>query len=567
MLAKKKGLLGLSSIAVIILWAVGTVLLLIAIALLVNRTTTSSEELICRNSVALRAKSYIGMDLLFISEFIKKEKFTPLMCNPQPMGELKGTREEIKHQIAELTAKCWWMYLEGSVPNLFKLDEEDAKSCGICYYFRIPEDLDAGEISSYQHFEEMIEEIMIQNIDRETDPEIREILLDNLNDFSYETIDYEGQKVVRPTNLISMQEFYNFLLSEEYNPGILYGGGTADYIGDVHEFTSAIHSDNEESLNLRSITEFPPTHLEDNTGLITQETQELITELGVDFFQQQRAGILVVVAEEIQRNDRRDARRLIERLGLNSDQRSNDGVLILIDINNGNIRLHMGKLLEQHIKEHEIKMILESHFGDIRNERELNRALQGVINDLTQKLLSPISEDRYEFAPGTYYEYLSNRQTTAPVIDNLQAGQTYAITYVSISDWQSWWSGMKQNKVFFYTAGGATLVVLTIATIKTLGATSPAAIAAAKGLWAASVSVASTAASVVKISTPIVSGIFLTHHALTDDSFADSFQALIGTLGTGRGDNSVMIVPASEVADLCDEVGGAGVRDVTGVGN
>lgn len=559
MQTKKKGLLALSSLATIIIWIVATVVLLVTVSMIINMSTSATEEVICRNSVALRAKTVLGFDVGPIQEAYKKENFMPLLCKPQNKGELKGSREEVKKQVADLAAQCWWMYLEGSVPNLFDSNVRDENSCGICYYFQIPEGLDAGRISSNPDlvfFEELTKTRLSELTQLESDPELRRIIEESYAELEYNVLEHQGKEIIRPTTLISQQEMYNFLIAEQYDPKILYGGGNINYFGNIQEFDSLINLRMPREIRLRQINELPPTQLIDYTSLITEQTQQRITDFGGKLYRQENSILLVVVADEIQRNERRDARQVIERLNLNSQRDKHDAILITLDVKNGNIRVHLGGLLERHIKEHEVSAMLENHFNTITTPQELNTALTRLISDLEQRIIySPgrVAENLRLVPEGSYYQYLSNDQTTAPIIETLTSDRTYAVIYKSLSDHQTWWDGIKQNQALMITGASVITIVTIVVIAKTAGTTTPAAVAGTKALWVAAIKGA-TVATTAK-ATGAFAGVYLTSYfILTDESFADTLSALTGTLGTGRGDNSIFIVPASLVSEICDEV-------------
>jgi len=499
--------------------------------------------------VILRSKATLSIPLGRV-EIARLEKFTPLACKPQNVGTLRGSREEIKHQVAELASQCWWMYLEGTVPNLFDIKDRDKTACGICYYFQIPENMDAGRTSTeFIYFNELTKKNL--TIMKEREPDLAEL------SFDYETINLENEEIVRPKALISQQEFYNFLLAEQYNPKILYGGGSQNYIGDIHEFNSLLDT-RKEKIKLRDVKTFSPTHLRDYSFLVNQETQEKITELGTKLYTQENSILYVIVAEQIDRNERIDARQLIESLGLNTQKNNYDAILIIIDLT-GEIRLHAGQLQERRIKEHEITMLLQSSFQNIVNQRDLNLAITQLIEGLEQKLLSPRRYEELRIPQGTYYEYLSNDQTTAPIIENLMADRTYAIMYASVSDVYKWWHGIQDNQDLIIATTGAVLITTAsvIISIKSAGAATPVATAATKAAWATrSVLLVKRIATVAKT---IERGMALSalgyyvYLSATDQSFVDKFQALIGTLGSGKGDNSIYILPAAAVSQICDE--------------
>ena len=58
-------------------------------------------------------------------------------------GEIKRFEGRGKKRNSTMSAKCWWQFAEGSVPDLFKVDKIE-KGCFVCYTFTIDENLDRG---------------------------------------------------------------------------------------------------------------------------------------------------------------------------------------------------------------------------------------------------------------------------------------------------------------------------------------------------------------------------------------------------------------------------------------
>lgn len=63
-------------------------------------------EVVCQESVAIRAATATSLGPL------KEAKIAPLLCKTIDK-EISGNREEIKKELANLLARCWWMYNEG----------------------------------------------------------------------------------------------------------------------------------------------------------------------------------------------------------------------------------------------------------------------------------------------------------------------------------------------------------------------------------------------------------------------------------------------------------------------
>lgn len=557
----------------LVIFSVVAIVLILLVNTIIKGVSSSSEELACRNSVLIRAKAKLNIPVLG-----ELDKFTSLVCNSISLGELKGNREEIKAQVADLAGRCWWMYLEGSVPNLFEADTNENK-CGVCYYFRIPPDMDAGRLNEYRYFDELttkdlltaeqlkdqvnqlqseITELqknsestkidvdkLVQDIDTDAANTVTQNLRHNV------ILQQDGTEIIRPKDVILIQEMYNFLIAEQYNPKLLYGGGTKNYIGDKKEFNSFLNIYTKEEINLRNIKSFSPTHLQDYSNLITQDTKQVIMDLGRALYTQENSALFVIVADKITRNDRTDARRLIEQLNLNSEKHNYDAILITIDLT-GNIRIHAGADLEHRIKEHEITAILHENFETIHTQQQLNAAIIRTIEQIRTKLISEQAHTDLRLPQGTYYQYLSNDQTNLVYIENIQADRTYAIVYAAHSDYVRWFERLME--------GASLYVAVTIASVAAVGAV---VLIATTGGGATPLVVGIIKVVLLKstlaltASTLAVGGVAVGYYnylAITNQDLMTKVRALRGTLGSGVGDNSLFIVPASEIANFCGEL-------------
>ncbi len=329
---------------------------------------------------------------------------TPRMCKPpSDIMVLKGNREEIKYQISELAARCWWMWLEGMLPDVFK-ESKDNTACAVCYYFTIEQELDEGEISQRNFFEEKLE-------DR------------------------------KPDSLL-MEELYNFMLSVTYDQKLAYGGGTKQYIGDAYSF-KGIRVNNPREIRLSSnIETIPVTYLQDFTGIIKEDTRLAISKLGDKLFEQNSL-LLVVVADEIHRNDRTDLRRLIERLNMNSDKNTYDAVVITLDATSGNIRIHAGIEFQEYIHELQIKSLLERNFKFVETPEELNSALKQLIDEIYTELDEKTGDTATrEWTQNSFYAYLTNDGVEELYLSDISVGRTYAISYSASSTITNFFKGL-----------------------------------------------------------------------------------------------------------------------------
>ncbi len=105
------------------------------------RAQDKEPEVLCRNSVALRASMQVNIDNVAVKAQIKP---VPVLCKTIDL-KIKGKREEITSQVAEKIAKCWQMFGEGRFEEPFKGQRVDLvpsllgtadqpNQCFNCYY-------------------------------------------------------------------------------------------------------------------------------------------------------------------------------------------------------------------------------------------------------------------------------------------------------------------------------------------------------------------------------------------------------------------------------------------------
>ena len=373
----------------IALWAIMFLVVLGVIMSIINSGKGVAQETTCRTSVITSQK--IQVDNIFVSFS------APRTCKPIPIGELEGTREEIKYQISELAAKCWWMWLEGSITDVFGANRGQT-ACSVCYYFTIPEPMDLGRQSTRQFFQEVI-----------------------VNE--------------RNHSVIEIDEMYNYMIGTTYDRKILYGGGTKQYIGDVYNDFRGITLPNPQEIRLaHDLSSVPRTHIQDFTGKIKKETETEIEQLGQLLYEQD-ALLFVVVADKIQRNDRTDARRLIESLNMNSAPNKYDAALITIDATKGEIRMHLGGEHQQYIDELEIEPLLKLTFQQVRDEETLNTALLELIRLLREKynVMDDTLIQELNIPRDSFYAYLTNNAQTMVYLNPIEINRQYAIAYTADS--------------------------------------------------------------------------------------------------------------------------------------
>jgi hypothetical protein len=390
----KKGVL-FGSLLHVIISVVVIVIILGITALLVYEGSNAVSKESCRTSVVIRAKAALNL-----FNVIKIEQISPLVCQTQELGTIRGSREEIKREIADNAASCWWQFAEGAVPDVFKVEKIES-GCFVCYTFSIKDNMDAGTPSLLAAFEE---------------PQMRD------------------------KNKISNAEMTNFLISESYNPGLIYGGGTKNYFGFESEYDKKYAFKGEpreiraSSIKAGLVSGF----VMDFSYTLDDETKNKLNEIGSELQQKNISNMLVVVADTFKDMQREDARKIIENTNLNSNESAFDGTVVVMDLKNHKMRIHMGADLSILIKEYDLAKIMEDKFKAIETECKdddkcfTNKVLIAVVSKMKEEMTS--TNELLTISPKTYYYYLSNGGYTWTMISDIEPERTYAITYVSASD-------------------------------------------------------------------------------------------------------------------------------------
>lgn len=106
-------------------------IILFAINQFFARAGQEVDEQACRASILTRVKSTIKL-----VKVVELNPF-PIICKTQNKV-IKGNEEQVKEQISYLSARCWWMFLNGEYGNIFnKLQLTSDQKCFICYIFTI----------------------------------------------------------------------------------------------------------------------------------------------------------------------------------------------------------------------------------------------------------------------------------------------------------------------------------------------------------------------------------------------------------------------------------------------
>lgn len=433
----------------------GLILVLVSMLLMImifgnlSSQTQWQEEQACRNSVILRSMAEFNYGPLNF------QRLTPLACSSYDEGVLEGDRAEVKGQVADLMARCWYMYYDGQSEKVF--DEERADSCAICYTFGIPDDLEPDPTpSNRQIFEEpdITEEVVrTATIEDEDVPE---------------GVSRQIEQRLSP-DMISAAEMYNHLFLTTYAPGALRGGDIGNYISNVHTYEGDRLREVQENTVRLSLIEFEAGFLQDFTevedsgrGIVSADTQAMIAQLGSRLVSEGVGNLQVIVAQDLDTTQRFAVRSFIESKELDTQGRL-DAIVLLLDIEDRTVRVAMGAELERYISEPLLGYYLEQNFYDIHDEIDFNNRLQSFISQLSEDLKNPSSGIIEELnLHNSYYAYLSNGGIQHPFLQDMHPGRSYGVAFVT--NGHGWTTQMYSWVGGAVAGGAATGAILSIAT-------------------------------------------------------------------------------------------------------
>lgn len=100
-----------------------------------SKAEGAQAEVLCRDTVALKAATTINIGS------VAEAKIAPVLCKTLDK-KISGNREEVKKEIADKMARCWWMFNEGR----YKTDVFDnlnifggGSNCFTCYTILVEE--------------------------------------------------------------------------------------------------------------------------------------------------------------------------------------------------------------------------------------------------------------------------------------------------------------------------------------------------------------------------------------------------------------------------------------------
>jgi len=130
-----------SYLTYLIMALVGFLVIILIMNIFVINVGDITTEQTCRASILARAKAILNLEWNDI--VIETAPIIPITCKTQEKT-LEGDREQVLMQISDLSARCWWMFLNGEYQNLFDSPRFlNKKMCFPCYTFNIKTHLES----------------------------------------------------------------------------------------------------------------------------------------------------------------------------------------------------------------------------------------------------------------------------------------------------------------------------------------------------------------------------------------------------------------------------------------
>lgn len=142
----KKADIGWWTFIEVILILVGVIILIAIIIQASSRAEEGTSEKLCRASNAIRYGTEVDKGPVSFN-------VVPRACKTLDKGDLPGQKykdhvgglkEGAKAELADMMAKCWYMWLEGKQPDMFKTGTTSLQNkCFICYAFSLDKNVDS----------------------------------------------------------------------------------------------------------------------------------------------------------------------------------------------------------------------------------------------------------------------------------------------------------------------------------------------------------------------------------------------------------------------------------------
>lgn len=124
-----------------ILAIVGFIIIVFVINIFMGNANKEVNEEVCRASILARAKAVLKMKWGPFSP--ETTPLFPVVCRTQENIELTGNRDAVMEQISYMSARCWWMFLNGEYENIFyEFDFLSNNRCFTCHIFTVKNDFE-----------------------------------------------------------------------------------------------------------------------------------------------------------------------------------------------------------------------------------------------------------------------------------------------------------------------------------------------------------------------------------------------------------------------------------------
>lgn len=370
----KKGIVASQAIS-LILAVLAIVTIWFLIQNFIEESPEASQIQACRASNM--AASYIEQETWFPAP---RGTCQTIDASDSPNIDL-SSEEGVKEGVAEMASRCWYMFGEGQIDNIFRKEgwfgAGGGQGCHTCYEFSTPEDIQKINASSMYGY--------------------------------LTTTDYQASPFIRRTT-----------------DGLL-GDGMSDLALQDEPIDEEITVD---VLQARNVDSF----VDDFAGVLTSQQKttiqsslaQLITSTGPEMKQANPYVLITPNTDDISRSS---SHSIVDELGIDRDG-VNNALFIWVDIGSNTARIDYGGDLATHIQEDDLSDLLQEFKGD-----SVRRSLPVVVERLKGKLEFDY-DDPPEFIlenPNSYLSYLSG-PGSAPLISDLEPNRRYSVVYMDASD-------------------------------------------------------------------------------------------------------------------------------------
>ena len=163
LIKSKKGMTMQFMVTKLILPIIAFILISFFVAEVFAKAGPKEEEIICHESIDMRARTVINVNGALVGGKIKAG---PVICKTI-VKKITGDRESLLEEVADSMARCWWMFGEGRyeellhegdltfLPGIFGMDNSDNK-CFNCYTLLVDQDeIEGGPIGPTEIMEYM----------------------------------------------------------------------------------------------------------------------------------------------------------------------------------------------------------------------------------------------------------------------------------------------------------------------------------------------------------------------------------------------------------------------------